>query len=155
MDWSVHPIYIPASDTDIGEFATRPSPARWSQWPPPEPPGAPLMAGLEAARRLWRPVSPTAGVVRGSATMVAADSDNLRGRITALQRAGAACPAGATAARAPLWLRKRATHRAAARRRGLSRPQRQTARQPGQDQLRRLSEHPVSRRAGAVAPSGA
>src|SRR6202163_1837951 len=86
-----------------------------------EPPGAPQELCPSPAGAFGGPVSPTAGVVRGSATMVAADGDNLRGGIAALQCVVAAFAAGATAVRTPLWFRKRATHCAAARQRGLPR----------------------------------
>src|ERR1700689_941237 len=53
-------------------------------------------------------VSPTAGVIRGPATMVAADSDSDRGSIAAFQCPVAARAAVATATGGAVWLRERA-----------------------------------------------
>src|SRR5579863_5484612 len=75
-------------------------------------------------------LSPTAGVIRGPATMVAADSDSDRGPIAAFQCPLAAPAAAAAATGGPFRLRERAAHRAATLQRALSRPQRQAAREP-------------------------
>src|ERR1700692_3456017 len=84
-----------------------------------EPPGALYARPRSPAGASGGPSSTTAGVVRGPATMVAADSDNVRGLIAALQCSVAAYPANAAATCGPLWLRERATHRAATRRRSV------------------------------------
>jgi len=47
--------YRPVSDMHIGGFATRPSPARWSQWPTLRAAWCTAGALPEPGRRLWRP----------------------------------------------------------------------------------------------------
>src|SRR5579863_148195 len=75
---------------------------------------APRVSAAGPDRARGGRISPTAGVMRGPATMVAADSDSDRGPIAAFQRPVAARAAAAAASGGAFRLRERAAHRAAA-----------------------------------------